>query len=318
MLATAGPVPGADGSAVGERFTLEWKWDGMRVGAYVEAPEPGGVVLLSRNARAVTGSYPELVDALGRAVGGRRVVLDGEIVALGAGGRPDFGALQQRMGVTRPSPQLRARVPVMFVVFDLLCVDDTWVLELGYDQRRALLDGLRLDETAAPRVVTSPAITGLDPATVLRVAAEQGMEGVVAKRRDAGYQPGRSPAWVKTPLWRTAELVIGGWAAGRGRRTGLPGALILGLPDPEAGLLRYVGHVGTGFTDRALDELQRLLAPLTRPASPFAGPVPDTASARWVDPVHVGEVRFRTWTTDRHLRHPSWRGLRPDRTPDDL
>ncbi|MEV8442120.1 hypothetical protein AB0425_32495 [Actinosynnema sp. NPDC051121] len=138
-------------------------------------------------------------------------------------------------------------------------------------------------------------------------------EGIVSRRATSRYEPGRrSPGWVKTSLRRAAEVVVGGWKSGRGRRSGTVGSLLLGAYD-ETGLV-YVGHVGTGFTDKALVDMGRRLAGLRRSTSPFGAPVPRefARDARWVEPRLVGEVEFRHWAGDHRLRHPSWRGLRED------
>ncbi|GAA4894951.1 non-homologous end-joining DNA ligase [Actinomycetospora straminea] len=314
MLATAGEVPNGPG------WALELKWDGMRALAYVEGPEPDAVTLVSRNQRAVTRSYPELAAALAETVGTRQVALDGEVVALsvpapGSPAKPSFDRLQLRMGVVKPSAALRAEVTVTFVAFDVLALDGEPVADLPWEERRRLLDRLGLD--AHPRLTTSPWLDGVRPAAALQLAENHGMEGVVAKRRDAPYRSGRSHTWVKTPIWRTVEAVIGGWAAGRGRNHGSLGAVLLGLPEAD-GRLRYIGHVGTGFTHAARDRLRDQLVADEVSASPFTATVPEERAARWCAPRLVGEARFRSWTDDGHLRHPSWRGLRPDRDPAEL
>jgi bifunctional non-homologous end joining protein LigD len=156
-------------------------------------------------------------------------------------------------------------------------------------------------------------------ADVLAASTGQGLEGVVAKRLEHPYLPGRrSPAWRKVKDLRTQEVVVGGWKPGEGSRAGMIGSLLLGLP--SGGGLRYVGHVGTGFTVAALRRLGEQLAPLARQSSPFSGPLPrdHARGARWVQPRLVGEVAYGQWTGDRILRHSSWRGLRPDKQPSDV
>jgi bifunctional non-homologous end joining protein LigD len=151
----------------------------------------------------------------------------------------------------------------------------------------------------------------------MRTAREQGLEGVVAKRLDSAYQPGRrSPSWVKTPLNQTQEVIICGWKPGGGRRAGTLGSLLLGAYD-AAGKLVYLGGVGTGFTARMLDDLLTRLRPLRRDDPPFAAALPraDARDANWVRPSLVGEVEYRNRTPDGRLRHPSWRGLRADKEP---
>jgi bifunctional non-homologous end joining protein LigD len=154
----------------------------------------------------------------------------------------------------------------------------------------------------------------------LAASREQGLEGVVAKRLDAPYQPGRrSRDWIKVTQVTTQEVVVGGWRAGSGRREGVLGALLLGVPDGD-GRLRYVGSVGTGFSATDLEVLTRKLAAAGRRTSPFATPVPAARArgAHWVRPELVGEVVFRDWTRDGRLRLPSWRGLRVDKRPEDV
>ena len=306
MLATAGTLPPVTEE---ERWAFEMKWDGVRAVAYVDR---GTVRLLTRNDRDVTATYPEL-RGLGEALGEVRAVLDGEIVAFDGSGRPSFGELQQRMHVQRPSAALRARVPVSYLVFDLLHVSGRSLLDAPYDERRAALEALGVD---GPHWATPPAFEG-DGAAALEVSRAQGLEGVLAKRRDSRYEPGRrSRSWVKVKHQRTQEVVVGGWRPGEGRRSGGIGSLLLGVPD-GSGRLVYAGHVGTGFTDRVLDELWAALQPLSRKTSPFADELPraHARDAHWVTPKLVGEVVFTEWTRDGRLRHPVWRGLRPDKSP---
>ena len=304
MLATAGPAPAGDGWAV------EFKWDGVR--AIVSVSPAGLVRAYSRNDRDITRSYPEL-DGLPALVD-RPVLLDGELVALDpVVGRPSFQLLQGRMHVQAPTRHLVAAVPVLLYVFDVLAVDGDELIGLPYLERRDRLAALALDRGP---VRCPPHYLDTEPAALLEVAAEHGLEGVVAKRADSRYEPGRrSRAWIKTPLRRTQEVIIGGWTSGEGRRAGGLGALLLGVHDSSDGRLRYVGHVGTGFTDRALREMLSRLEGIERPGSPFDEPVPREYArlARWVEPQLVGEVEHRQWTPDNRLRHPSWRGLRPDR-----
>lgn len=149
---------------------------------------------------------------------------------------------------------------------------------------------------------------------------EQGLEGLVAKRLESRYRPGqRSRDWIKRPLIKTQDVLVGGWRPGKGGRSGRIGGLLLGAYDGQ-GRLRYVGDVGTGFSDRALDELLDVLTPLVRPASPFHDEVPADRrrDVRWVQPRLVGEVVYRQFTNDHRLRHTAWRGLRHDVLPDQV
>ncbi len=305
MLATAGGLPRDD-----EAFGYELKWDGVRAVVYVDR---GGVRTLTRNDREVTATYPELRGLAG-ALHGHPAVLDGEIVAFDAGGRPNFGTLQARMHVTRPADvdRLRAAVPVSYLAFDVLHLDGRPTLKLPYAERRALLDGLAL----AGASWQSPPYFHGGGAELLAASRERDLEGVVAKRLDSVYLPGRrSEAWVKVKNLRTQEVVIAGWKPGEGRRTGTIGSLLLGVNTEDG--LAYAGHVGTGFTEATLRDLRSRLTPLERATSPFADVVPRqfAKDARWVEPALVAEVAFGEWTRDGRLRHPSYRGLRIDKDP---
>ena len=203
-----------------------------------------------------------------------------------------------------------------FYAFDVLHLDGESLLGASYDDRRARLATL----APADRVLVPPSFTDVDGDQMLAVARQHGLEGVVAKRRAGRYEPGRrSPGWVKTALVRTQEVLVGGWTAGEGRRTATFGSLLLGAYD-AAGALRYLGHVGTGFSDAVLVGLMTRLRPLARPTSPFDEVVPreHARKARWVEPVLVGEVEYRLVTRDGRLRHAAWRGLRPDRSPESV
>jgi bifunctional non-homologous end joining protein LigD len=302
MLAMAGEPPR------GPDWVFEFKWDGVRAVTGVTGDR---VRAQSRKGNEVTAAYPEL-RALTELLAARPVLLDGEVVALDDAGRPDFGLLQHRMHVRSPAPELVERIPVSYVVFDLLHLDGTPLLAEPYERRRALLEDLGLH---GPQVNVPPVAAGLDGPQLLEVARAHGLEGVVGKRRTARYEPGRrSSAWVKTALLHTQEVVIGGWTAGEGRRGGSLGALLLGAYD-GAGDLRYLGHVGTGFTEAALRDLLARLRPLEQRASPFDDevPRPEARKARWVRPELVGEVVYRVLTREGRLRHAAWRGLRSDK-----
>ena len=314
MLATPGDFRSLENEG---QWAFEMKWDGVRAVVYVDGTEAraGMVRVLTRNDREVLASYPELA-GLSTAVPGHRVVLDGEIVALDAAGRPSFGELQARMHVQHPSAVLLAKVPVSFFAFDVLHLDGTSLLATAYDERRAALESLGLD---GPDWATPPAFEG-DAATAMEVSRQQGLEGVIAKRRSAAYQPGRrSRDWVKVKHIRMQEVVIGGWSPGEGSRAGGIGSLLLGVPDDEGGLV-YAGHVGTGFSVRVLEDLGARLGRLERTTPPFSTevPRPRARGARWVTPTLVGEVAFTEWTREGRMRHPTWRGLRPDKDPGDV
>jgi bifunctional non-homologous end joining protein LigD len=280
--------------------------------------------LVSRNDRDITGTYPE-VAGLDLADLGDGLVLDGELVALDERGRPDFELLQHRMHVAHPSAKLRARVPVAYVVFDLLRHDDgRSLLGQTYRERRAELAALDLP---ARGMRVPPNFVDIAGATVLSAVGQQGLEGVVAKRLDSTYQPGRrSRDWIKTPIRHTAEVVVLGWTPSTGNRHALS-SLLLGAHD-DAGELVYVGDVGTGFTEAARARLLDRLRPLHQPHPPVAGDIVRTAGwpgrrpsggpVHWLAPELVGEIEYRAFTRDGRFRHPSWRGLRPDKEPDQV
>jgi bifunctional non-homologous end joining protein LigD len=292
------------------------KWDGIRAIAVVDA-NAGRAELSSRNGLDLSRSYPELISALPKAAAHTgHVVLDGEIVAPDSAGRPSFGRLQTRMGLTAEREVQRAAesVPVQFIVFDILELDGASLIDNSYDERRS-----RLEHALAPtpKVVLPSAITvGLDAA--LDISEDLGLEGVVAKRRDGVYKPGRrSTDWLKFKHVRTQEVVIGGWRPGNGARRDSIGSLLLGVPTD--GGLRYVGRVGTGFSEKALDDARVRMAGRARASSPFIE-VPDSVArdAHWVRPDLVAEVEFFEWTSTGQLRQPSWRGWRSDKAPTDV
>jgi bifunctional non-homologous end joining protein LigD len=308
MLATTGEMPPAEEDA---RWGYEFKWDGVRAVAAVH----GGVLsLTSRKGTDITVRYPE-VGRLPTASAGHDAVVDGEIVAMDEQGRPDFGALQNRMHRTGPEvPRMAAARPVTFLVFDLLAWDGEDLTGLPYAERRDRLDALDL---TAHRWVSTPWFRG-GGADVHAASQENGLEGVVAKRLDSPYRPGvRSPDWRKIKNVRTQSVVVGGWRPGQGRRAGGVGSLLVGVPDDE-GRLVFVGHVGTGFTEADLRHLERMFT--SRSTSPFSGTLPRevTREAHWVEPDLVGEVAYAVWTADNRLRHPSWKGVRDDLEPDDV
>ncbi|HEX2315253.1 MAG TPA: non-homologous end-joining DNA ligase [Thermomonospora sp.] len=308
MTAVTGELP-----EDAERWALELKWDGVRVIASVTG---AGVRAVGRRGNDVTARYPEL-SALADLVQDGDAVLDGEVVAFHEG-RPSFERLQRRMHVTRPDARLVREVPVRYVVFDLLHLGGRSLLDTPYARRRLLLDGLELAATGP--VEAPPYLHAADTDQVKELVEytwEQRLEGMVAKRLDSPYRPGRRvDFWRKVKNFQTQEVVVCGWKPGRGRREGGVGSLLLGVHDGK-GRLRFAGHVGTGFTDRALDEIYELLWPLRRPTSPYDDIVPreHARDAQWVEPRLVGEVAYSMWTRDGRLRAPSWRGLRDDKDP---
>jgi bifunctional non-homologous end joining protein LigD len=305
MLAVPGRLPSDE-----RGWSLELKWDGIRGIAYLGS---GGLLIRSRNDIDITSTYPE-VRPLADELGDVPAILDGELVALDADGRPSFGRLQQRMKQTAPSGGLLSSFPVVYAIFDLLALDGRATVDLPYERRRELVESFVPD---GPAWRVSPVLEGR-AADVLAATAQQGLEGVVAKRHGSPYRPGvRSPDWRKVKNDRTQEVVIGGWKAGRGSRERTVGSLLLGVPDPDG--LRYVGKVGTGFTHAMLDDMLAMLARRERTTNPFIGITREEAiAARWCEPELVGEVSYTDWTPELRLRQPSWRGLRPDKSPDEV
>ena len=316
MLARLGPLPRDD-----EKWGFEIKWDGVRSVLYAQG---GRIRLEARSGRDITARYPELRD-LGRALGSREVVLDGEVVAFDPQGRPDFGRLQGRMHLASEAAVRRRMrdTPVTYVAFDVLYLDGRSTFSMPYTERRALLDELGLEGPAwrAPRHHVG------DGAALLEVSRQHGLEGIVAKRLDSPYEPGRrSGCWVKVKNVHRQELVIGGWMPGEGGRLGRIGALLVGFHDvtPEQAAERgepqrlvYAGRVGTGFKEADLIRLGDLLEPLKRKTSPFSGRKPPKGAV-FVEPRLVAEVEFREWTHLRTLRAPSYKGLRDDKRPEEV
>jgi bifunctional non-homologous end joining protein LigD len=304
MLATPGSLP-----TTGE-WGYEFKWDGVRTIAYVAGDD---MRLLGRNKVDLTRTYPELA-TLTTTLAGRRAILDGEIVALGRNGIPSFAALQPRLRTRVPSASLVRASPVRFHIFDLLHLDGTDLMPLPYVERRDALQ--RLDLTG-DTVDTPPYWTGDAGPALVDAARELGLEGVIAKQLASTYQPGRrSRAWIKVPFTTTAEVIVAGYKRDASRRSRMIGSIVLGMYDADD-RLTYVGQVSTGFTEATLHDLQQRLDQLRQPTSPFDQPVPrqHARDAEWVRPVLVGDVSFRSWTPDRRLRQPSWKGLRSDRDP---
>jgi bifunctional non-homologous end joining protein LigD len=300
-------------------WRMEGKWDGIRAIAELDR---GTLTVHSRAGNDLTGGYPELSE-LTRVLSEHSAVLDGEIVALAENGAPSFSLLQQRMGLSKPRDVRAAasRVVARYYVFDVLYLDGVSLLDKAYDDRRRILQALRIDGEYCS---VPPQLAGT-PDQALAESRRRQLEGIVAKRADSTYQPGRrSGGWVKVKLWATQDVVIVGWKPGAGRRAGGIGSLLLALPNGDAesadgaagsadGMV-YAGKVGTGFTDAMLDQLLATLQPLRRKTSPVSDTVPavDARDAVWVTPKLVGEVTYSEITRDGRLRQPAWRGLRAD------
>jgi bifunctional non-homologous end joining protein LigD len=303
------------------RWAFEVKWDGMRLIAEVEAGRPGSVRLWSANGNDATARFPELAGMASALTSVHDAVLDGEVVAMGPDGRPEFGLLQPRMQATTPAAIRRAMAQqdVQLVVFDLLAVDGEWLLDRPFAERH---DRLVEIVEPGPHWRVGPSQRG-DGDLLLAAVEAQGLEGVVAKRLDSTYQPGgRSAAWRKVKVRRHQELVVGGWLPGEGHRADTFGAVLVGYHDPPAdragarpGPLRYAGRVGTGFRQRDLQATLRDLRTREQDQCPFDPPPPADVvrRARWVSPDLVTEVGFAEWTRDGVLRHPAHLGWRTDK-----
>jgi bifunctional non-homologous end joining protein LigD len=302
----------------GDGWWFEPKLDGIRSLAEMST---GETVLRSRTGRDLTRSYPE-IHMVHELVDQVNAVLDGEIVAFDADGKNSFEALQQRMNLTGERAIARAakQIPVAFVVFDLLWLDGHDTTGLPLEQRRELLEAIA-EQDERLQVMTH--VAGEGKAFTDR-AGELGLEGVVAKRVGSAYLPGRrSPDWRKIKLISTQDCVILGWTPGQRGRSGSFGALLVGAivddEGSEAGGMRWIGQVGTGFTDKMLAALMDELAPLVRSSPGIDDPdLAGVKGATFVEPELVCEVEYLELTKSTHkMRAPSFRGLRPDKTADE-
>lgn len=301
MLATVGShVP------TGEEWLHEVKWDGVRALATLEA---GAVTLTSRNGNRITGAWPELVTPPD---GYDDLVVDGEIIALNERGVPDFRVLAERIHVRKAAQvaRLAERVPATFMVFDVLRYGGRDLTRLPLTERRALLEGLELGRWQVPATY--------DDGPMLQDATkQQGLEGIVSKRRDSLYRPGeRTQHWLKFAHRHRASYVVGGWRPQTGTTDRLA-ALLVG--EPTADGLLYRGRVGSGIGAKQSRALAELVASLGRASSPFADEVPkvDAAGTHWLEPVLVVDVETHGHGYER-LRQPAFQGVRSDLSPDDL
>jgi bifunctional non-homologous end joining protein LigD len=317
MLAKPGEVPESDS----DEWAYEIKWDGIRALGYADHGEWS---MLSRRLEDVSARYPEL-GGIAEVLGDHSAIVDGEVVALDAEGRPRFQLIQSRMGLSSRAA-VKAKMkqqPVDYVIFDLLHLDGRCVRDLPYVQRRELLDGLGLDgqRWRTPRYRLGGG------ADLLEAARRQGLEGIVAKRCDSPYRPGkRSGEWVKTRVWRRQEFVIGGYIPGEGRRAKRVGSLLVGYydeRDSELGKgksqsLHFAGGVGSGLNEKQIDFLTKELRARERPDRPFDVGKPAGPKARfavWCEPELVCEVSWTEWTNEGTLRQPTFKGMRDDKDP---
>src|SRR3954463_11886113 len=306
MLASTGDLP------AGDNWAFEGKGDG---GGGIAHAGGAGRGRASRRATSITARYPELRE-LGRAVGAHEAVLDGEVVAFDDSGRPSFQRLQRRMHLTSESlvRRLSQSDPVVYVIFDLLFLDGHPLFELPYEDRRKLLLELNLNGPAWQ----TPAHHVGDGEALLAASRAQGLEGIVGKRLDCPYTPGRrSSGWIKVKNVRRADVVVGGWVEGEGGRSGKLGALAVGWYD-EDGRLFYGGRGGSGFTEAELARVGRLLAPLARGDSPFTAGTAPARQTHFVEPELVAAVDYGDITDAGTLRPPRYKGLRDDLDPTDV
>ena len=295
-------------------WLFEIKWDGYRAVAFIDE---GRVRFVSRNQNDLTGQYPELA-TLPQFVKARRAILDGEIVALDDEGRPSFSLMQQRTGFRPGKSRLPGRqgVPVIYYAFDLLYLDDLDLRRLPLEQRKQLLQE-RLTNSEVVKFSDHYPEKGL---ALFQAAAQKGLEGIVAKKRDSLYEETRSRNWLKIKITQRQECVIGGYTDPEGSREYF-GSLVLGLYDKQKRLI-HVGQAGTGFDHKTLKEMFVMLKPLETTKNPFYGEIGGLRKVHFVQPKLVAEIKFSEWTheTDEggmKLRAPVFMGLRADKSPEE-
>jgi bifunctional non-homologous end joining protein LigD len=312
MLATSIELP-----FDGRDWLFEIKWDGYRAIAFIE---DGKVRLVSRNQNELTSRYPELKD-LPNSLKAKNAILDGEVVALDEQGRPSFSLMQQRTGF-RPGGKrgpVDAAVPVLYYAFDLLYLD-------GYDWRRVALEARKKE--LASIIIQGDSLRYSDHyeqqgKALFELAREKGLEGIVAKKRECPYQERRSTDWLKIKVRHRLECVIGGYTEPEGSRLYF-GSIVLGLYDKQ-GRLIHAGQAGSGFTQKSLAEIWKLLKERETNANPFYGEVEALRKVHWVRPDLVAEIEYAEWTggeesgkvagTGPKLRAPVFLGLRDDKSP---
>lgn len=309
MYASIGTeIPGKD-------WTFEPKYDGIRVLAYVTSTD---VKLITRNGKDKAAQFPEIADALKKLASQTRrsFVVDGEIVALINGKPARFQELQSRMHVKEPHriQRLSVETPAALILFDILVDGDEALIAEPWTERRA-----RLLKRAGKRTSTHLRVTESiegDGKKMLEKARRQGWEGIIAKRTDSRYEPGkRTRSWLKLKIEFREEFVVGGYTDPRNSREHI-GALLLGYFDGERFI--YVGHTGGGFTREELNDMYKRLKPLERKTSPFEETPNPNEKAHWVKPEVVVEVKFSEWTADRRLRQPIFVGVRDDKDAKDV
>jgi bifunctional non-homologous end joining protein LigD len=297
-----------------EGWIFEPKWDGVRaIATCVDE-----TILLSRNMRDITATYPEL-SKLHQQMVSLEAIVDGEIVAMAAG-KPSFERLQSRINLANPRDIERAtkQTPVTFVAFDLLYLDGKSLTDEPLEVRKELLQDLIVGDE---RIEVSPSVATEGKALFTAVKNAH-MEGIVAKRLRTPYRPGkRSKDWLKIKTIYEADVVVGGWTRGEGSRSGRFGSLLVGAYEGES--LRFVGSVGTGFNEKTLGEVLESMSELETSTNPFDSDPRDKSSwgkpikdPHWVRPKLVAKIEFRELTSAGRLRAPSFKGLRAEKQPD--
>jgi bifunctional non-homologous end joining protein LigD len=291
----------------GPEWLHELKYDGYRIGCYIDN---GAVRLESRRGRDWTQSFPEVVEAA-KALGVRQALLDGEVAIVLPDGRTSFQALQNAFSGA-------PRAGLSYFVFDLLHLDGEDLAALPLEHRKRRCEKL-LRRARKNSIIRYSEHLEIDGPTLLERTCELGGEGIISKRRDQPYRPGRNEGWLKTKCVKRQEFVIGGFTDPEGSRSGI-GALLVGYH--EESLLRFGGKVGTGrgFTAKYLAEVRKQLEALEQKQCPFVPPPPGTVgrNAHWVKPVLTGEVVFTEWTQGGNVRHGSFQGFRADKRARDV
>jgi bifunctional non-homologous end joining protein LigD len=294
-------------------WLFEIKWDGYRAVAFIE---DGKLRLVSRNQNELTARYPELKD-LPAFINAKSAILDGEVVALDEEGRASFSLMQQRTGFRSGGRRAVAKsdVPVLYYAFDLLYLD-------GYDWRRVPLEQRK--EKLASLLLSGDSVRYSDHyekqgKALFEIARSKGLEGILAKKRDSIYQERRTSEWLKIKITHRVECVIGGYTEPEGIRAHF-GSIVLGLYDQQ-GRLIHVGQAGSGFDQKSLDEVWKLLKKRETKKNPFYGEVEALRKVRWVKPELVAEIEYAEWTegatggSGPKLRAPVFLGLRDDKSP---
>jgi bifunctional non-homologous end joining protein LigD len=295
-----------------EEWLYEIKFDGYRSLAFID---DGDVRLISRNQNEMTSLYPEL-RGLPSLIKAKQAVLDGEVVALDDQGRPSFSLMQQRAGIrsgikrTRSNPE----IPVLYYVFDLLYLDGFNLMKVNLEERKEMLKSI---VTESDILRYSEHFIG-EGDQLYEAAKQQGLEGIIAKRRNGCYEQKRSREWLKLKITRRQECVIGGYTDPRGSRENF-GSLILGLYD-DKGQLIHVGHAGSGFNEATHADMWQRLKKVETDKTPFYGKVEATRRPHWVRPELVAEIKFNEWTHEGQsgavkMRAPVFEGLRFDKSP---